>query len=195
MPISFIELKSKREKDEYVTLKALFDSGASSTIIKQSAVRHLKKSVTANTVFSTAAGNFSTQGKCRVILKFPEFSPTAEITKTVHITETLGNYDLIIGRELMHDLGVDISFSQKTLTWNDATIEMKNPTCTKEDSFHVEEELFVSDKTDRIAKILDAKYKPANLKEITDNLPHLENSQKNSYIGYYKNTTNCLTAR
>ena len=78
----------------------------------------------------------------------------------------------------MHKLGVDLSFSQKTMTWNDVTIEMKNPTCTKEDSFHVEEELFVSDKTDRIAKILDAKYKPENLKEITDNLPHLKNSQK-----------------
>ena len=55
---------------------------------------------------------------------------------------------------------------------------MKNPTCTKEDSIHVEEELFVSEETDRIAKILDAKYKPANLKEITDNLPNLKNSQK-----------------
>ena len=42
----------------------------------------------------------------------------------------------------------------------------------------MEEELFVSSETDRITKILDAKYKPANLKEITDNLPHLENSQK-----------------
>ena len=90
VPISFIELKIKREKNDYVTLKALFDSGASSTIIEQSAVRHLKKTVTEGTVFSTAAGNFSTQGKCRVKIRFPEFSPTAEITKTVHITKNLG---------------------------------------------------------------------------------------------------------
>ena len=78
----------------------------------------------------------------------------------------------------MHELGVDLSFSQRTITWNDVTIDMKNPTCTKEDSFHVEEELFVNNETDRIAKILDAKYKPANLKEITDNLPNLEDGQK-----------------
>ena len=64
------------------------------------------------------------------------------------------------------------------MTWNDVTINMKNSTCTKEDSFHVEEEQFVSSENDRIAKILDVKYKPANLKEITNNLPHLENSQK-----------------
>ena len=89
-------------------------------------------------------------------MKFPEFNPTAEITQTVHVTNTLGNYDLIIGRELLHKLGVDISFSTKTMTWNDVTINMKRPTCTREDSFHAEEELFVSDETDCIAKILDA---------------------------------------
>ena len=37
----------------------------------------------------------------------------------------------------------------------------------------MEEELFVSDETDQIAKILDAKYKPADLKEITENLSQL----------------------
>ena len=36
----------------------------------------------------------------------------------------------------------------------------------------------VSDKTDRIAKMLDAKYKLADLKEITANLPHLTANQQ-----------------
>ena len=40
VPISFLELKIKREKNEYVTLKALFDSGASATLINQTAVKH-----------------------------------------------------------------------------------------------------------------------------------------------------------
>ena len=111
-------------------------------------------------------------------MKFPEFNPTVEITKTVHVTEILGNYDLIIGPELLHKLGVDISFSTKTMTWNNITINMKPPMCTQEDLFHVEEELFVSDETDRVAKILDAKYKPANLKELTDNFSYLTGNQK-----------------
>ena len=58
VPISFIELKIKREKDEYVTLKALFDSGASSTLVSQGSVRHLKKTVTTKKVFNTATGIF-----------------------------------------------------------------------------------------------------------------------------------------
>ena len=94
------------------------------------------------------------------------------------MAKTLGNYDVIIGRELLHKLGFDISFSQKTMTWNNVTIDMEPPTCMKEDYFHMEEELFVSNETDRIAKILDAKYKPADLKEITENLSQLTNNQK-----------------
>ena len=76
----------------------------------------------------------------------------AEMTKTVHATKTLGNYDLIIGRDLLHKLGVDISFSTKTMSWNNVTIDMKPPTCTRKNAFHVEEELFVLDKKECIAK-------------------------------------------
>ena len=63
--ISFIELKIKQEKGKYVFLRALFNSGASSMLVIQSAVIHLKKTVTKSMVFSTAVGNFSTYGKAR----------------------------------------------------------------------------------------------------------------------------------
>ena len=53
---------------------------------------------------------------------------------------------------------------------------MKPLMCTREDTFHVEEELFVSDKKDCIAKSLDAKYKPKDLNEPTDNLSQLNNN-------------------
>ena len=44
--------------------------------------------------------------------------------------------------------------------------------------FHMEEELFVSGKMDRMANIFDAKCKPADLKELIDNLPQLNDNQK-----------------
>ena len=76
-------------------------------------------------------------------IKIPGIQPTAEITETLHITKTLGNCDLLIGQDLLHKLGVDISSSSKTMTWNDVTIDTKPPTCTRKDAFHVEEELFI----------------------------------------------------
>ena len=62
------------------------------------------------------------------------------------------------------------------MSWNNVTIDMKPTTCTCENTFHVEEELFVSDKI--IAKILDAKHKPVDLKELKDNSTQLNNNQK-----------------
>ena len=50
--------------------------------------------------------------------------------------------------------------------------------CTRKDALHVEEELFVSDKTECIAKIIDDKYKPVYLKELTNNLTHQNDNQK-----------------
>ena len=44
-------------------------------------------------------------------------------------------------------------------------------------TFHVEEELFITNNTDRIIKILDAKYKSVNLKELTADIPQLTNNQ------------------
>ena len=104
VPISSVELKIKQEKEKYVFLKALFKSGVSSTLVSQAAIKHLKKTITKSTAFCTAAGIFSTHGKSRVKIKFPAFNPTAEITITVHVTKTLGNYNLRIGQDLLHKL-------------------------------------------------------------------------------------------
>ena len=65
VPISFLELKIKREKGKFLTLKALFDSGASAKLINQTAVKHFKKTVTTSTLFSTTAGNFQLKANAR----------------------------------------------------------------------------------------------------------------------------------
>jgi len=43
IPITFVELKVKRENDTYATLRTLLDSGTSSTLITAKEVHHLKK--------------------------------------------------------------------------------------------------------------------------------------------------------
>ena len=86
-----------------------------------------------------------------------EFSPTATISHRAHVTDMLGQYDMIIGRELLHKLGINLNFSTTTMHWQDVKVSMKESTSTKEETFHVKEELFVSEETDWIAKMLDAK--------------------------------------
>ena len=63
VPISFVELKIKREKNEYVFLKELFDLGASAMLVSQTAARHLNKTVTKSTVFSMTGEMFQSMEK------------------------------------------------------------------------------------------------------------------------------------
>ena len=123
--------KRLNAKDTYITFKALFDSGASCTLASEDTVRHLKKTRNAVTTFNTASGKFSTNQKYCVNIKLAEFNPTAEITHTVHVAKELGNYDIIVGQDLLHELGINIRFSTKTIFWNDVKVDTKKPMCIK----------------------------------------------------------------
>ena len=67
--------------------------------------------------------------KALIKFKIPEFSTHKEITWTVHIDSHTkpeeAQYDMIMGIDLMKELGIDISFSNQVIRWEDATIPMK----------------------------------------------------------------------
>ena len=89
----------------YITFNALLDSGASCTLASEATVFHLKKTTDDITSFKTPARDFSTNQKCRVKMTLAKFNPTAEITHSVNVAKTLGNYEIIIGQDLLHELG------------------------------------------------------------------------------------------
>ena len=43
-----------------------------------------------------------------------------------HVTKTLGAYDMIIGRDLMEFLGINIRFSDRVIEWEGATMPFKD---------------------------------------------------------------------
>ena len=117
------------------------------------------------------AGNFSSSGTCNVCFKISEFNPTATISHCAHVIDTLSQYNMILNRELLCNLGIDLHFSTASRHWQDVEAIMKESTCTKEETFRIKEELFVSEETDHIAEMLDAKYAPADLQQIVESLP------------------------
>ena len=112
------------------------------------------------------AGILSSSGNCNMRFKMAEFNPTATFSHHAHVTDTLGQYNMIIGRELLHKLGIDLHFSTANMHRQDVEVSIKESTCAKEETFHIKEELFVSEKTDQIAKILNAKYAPTDLQKL-----------------------------
>ena len=56
----------------------------------------------------------------------------------MHPTPKLG-YNLIIGRDLLEELGVILDFKTLKCIWDQAEVPMKPADCTIETSFHMQE--------------------------------------------------------
>ena len=79
--------------------------------------------------FMTAAGNYNTTHTAKVLFTLPEFSESKILHWDFHLdpeTDTQGTgYDMIIGWDLMQELGVLIDFqTTKTVSWEGICITM-----------------------------------------------------------------------
>ena len=83
----------------------------------------------------------------------------------MYVDETdarLNSYDMIIGRDLLHELGIDLLFSLGVMKWDNATVPMRDPAQLRDteiDAF--EAEIFSmhdpeTTEADRIQQIMDS---------------------------------------
>jgi hypothetical protein len=93
-------------------------------------------------------------------------------------------YDLIIGKQTMHNLGVKLDFLEKTITIDKILLPMRNianlqlkPRITRalrENTCFAQEPISTCSKAKRMVEILDAKYEKADLPAIIrENCSHL----------------------
>jgi hypothetical protein len=85
----------------------------------------------------------------------------------------MGAYDMIIGRDLLSFLGIDIRFSAQEVVWDGRSMPFKPVDATVETYYHVEEAMAVQEAADRIKEILDAKYEAADLEKVCSSQSHL----------------------
>ena len=85
---------------------------------------------------------------------------------------------MIIGRDILSELGINLNFKDMTVQWDTAVIPMKEIDSTIENSYAVEDSEAVHDATERIKKILDAKYEPADLDEVVSACTHLTSAER-----------------
>src|SRR5210317_893140 len=93
-------------------------------------------------------------------------------------------YDMIIGRNLLQEIGLDFLFSQGLMTWEKASVPMKGDEYWSSQNID-ENKLnlsFLQDpdttKIDRIQNILDAKYSPADIREEVHKCTEVNNSER-----------------
>jgi hypothetical protein len=128
--LGYIKNKRPDFMGEKQRMRVLFDSGCGATLINKKFVRHWKKTVHKATKWSTKAGSFKTKRKCDIEFTLPAFHENRNITCNAYVDEShheACNYDIIIGRDLMHSLGINLLFDTAEIAWDNATVHMQPP--------------------------------------------------------------------
>ena len=123
---------------------------------------------TSAAVWKMGNGNIKTNKKGKTHFILPELYPKRIIEHTFHLLPTTtGGYDMIIGTDLMSELGLKLNFQDACVEWEDASMPFKDRDAAFETTFHVEDIGSVQESTDHIKRILDATYEKAELEQIT----------------------------
>ena len=180
------KIGSKKASD-IKRMKVLLDSGCGATLINHSLIGRLKTTKEKKTKWKTKSGSFNTNKKCNVTFGLPAFHEHRKINWNCYVDDTdpdLCIYDLIIGRDLMHELGIDICFSRAEMIWDNASIPMQEVDKLSEQFLEqFEQELLfahdpVTTDAERIQNIVESKYCPADLRTLTSECKLLNKSEQ-----------------
>ena len=134
----------------------------------------------------TTAGSFNTTAKSKLQFTMPELHEQRIITHQTHVTNAKMGYDMIIGMDLLKELGIDILNSTQSIKWDTAEIPMRSRHSTVEDAYFIAEPEAVQEATSRLTKILDAKYEKADLNEVVNNCQELSCSEQVELLSLLK---------
>ena len=168
-PIAFVRFNTRLGKPKPVTIRALLDSGGSESLVTNEFAKKLrvKTSQTASTVWTTPGGAMTTKSKVKAQFTLPELQDDKLIEWDLHVADALGKYDMIIGRDLLEFLKIDLLFSDQSMQWGTANMPFKDGDATVKDAYHVSEETpALAEAHERPKNIPDAKYEEADLEKV-----------------------------
>ncbi len=200
-----LELNGKKTRSDCAkmpdpsTMRVLFDSGSSGDLLFTKKGSSKRISVVKQVVpqlWGTSNGTFITNRVGDIEISFVEYSASKKVCLQPDIVEySPGDqapmYDLIIGKQTMHNQGVKLDFQERTITkillsmTNISNLQLK-PRITRalrENTCFAQEPINTRSKTKRVVEILDAKYEKADLPAIIrENCSHLTASNREKLI-------------
>jgi hypothetical protein len=161
-------------------MQILLDSGFGGSLVNKLFVQKYTKTKTSFTSWITKAGTFETNRKVKCQFTLPDFHQGKDISWTMFVDESdtkLNTYDMIIGRDLLHELGIDLLFSTREMKWDQGTVPMRDP-AQPQDCDTLKNEIFSmhdQDSTEaaQIQSIIDLKYSPQDIDAMVAKCVHL----------------------
>ena len=95
---------------------------------------------------------------------------------------------MIIGRDIMQSLGINLLFDTSEITWDNAKVKMQSSKILRGDWLDtLEQELLFAHDPDtmdaeRIQGIIESKYTPADLDKIVEECKHLEKDEQKKLL-------------
>ena len=136
-------------KTKFRTLRILLESGGSSSIVLGKHTQKLRHKKTQPVKWSTQGGDFLTTYKPNVKLVLPELDATKSVAWRFRVEDSkkYSRYEMIIGRDLLLKLKLDLCFSDCTVKGNGCaykgcTAPMKDPYDLCDESSSRNEELW-----------------------------------------------------
>ena len=100
-------------KVRFITSLIILDRSSSSEIITGKFMSKIKKEILATTMWETKAGHFTVSEMANVDLYLPELSVKKVVTWKLNVGESNKvRYNMILGRELIAAMGLEIKFSE-----------------------------------------------------------------------------------
>ena len=175
-----------------VPVSALLDTGCTSTIVLKDYVRRGAASSKASKgqEWRTLGGKFVTTKQALIDIKFPELDSQKVVTWVAHVDETTeaktSPYAMIIGMDMLTEIGLVVNTATKTIDWFEASTPMKQRGQLHE-AHYVDMcyHMAMETKTLQLAeeqqkRILDADYSKVDMHEYVEELTHLSTTEKKS---------------
>ena len=137
--------------------------------------------------WSTKVASFRTTKTCKVSYVLPAFHESRNISWAAFVDKTnklSSRYGMIIGRDLLDELGMNFLFSTNLMEWDNASTPMLDPDLFDQDNLDelAEELLYMHDpdttEAERIQDILDAKYCKADLAKLSQECEQLDKADQ-----------------
>jgi len=181
-PILIGELNIRLGKPKFEPIRTLLDTGTTSSLVLGRLTKKLRMTQSnKSTKWNTKAGIFETNKTCKVQFILPEFDQNKVIEWKMHVDDSTAdfNYDMIIGTDLMVELGISIDFDKQVMTWENATVPLKDrDVVTNTDVLNeIYDQIYVGENitamSNRQARILDNDYHAADLEKVASDCKHL----------------------